>query len=581
MNQNQFVEYRAIQDDAQRLMTRIQGVLDRVPDTAYGPPPADPWADIQRIYGVRNPNIPEGYVRKVQNGDLVVRLAMVGEWVLGTDGTVYQATRPGDMERLILHPLPTQPVVTSPSVQGVYGGPAIPISERTPPKGYQFTGEFREPKMGEWFLNVTCQHAEDRVVAQWLSGPRLILVPMKVPLVSEPVKPTIQSVYGPGSHPPPAGYRFTGAFRKPRVGEWFLCRGGEMAAEFERDSDLSFSASYERLILEPLPAEPSLSDRIRGIYGSPGVCPPVGYQWKRDVGQRQLRVPQVDEWFLTTEGTALQCILVDVPRLILEPVPPTTPVLDIKGMYGQYLYQLKPPAGYVFKLQHNSVEATFRPPKCGEWFLSSWGFGAQQAMFDFVSESLLILEPSAAPTVESVYGQPLSALHPPAGWEFTGEMRLPKAEEHLMNTMGDCTLAYRDFTVLYRLILRRVPPVLTVEFVYGRPLADLRAPAGWRLTGQFRQPTPGESYLYESGFGYAIADFVFPKGPRLLLARAQRLVLDVVGEHAPAKAGDWVQYRATLPGAGSIFCAGREDNSLFDRILSAPRLEDVPKDAHE
>ncbi len=89
-----------------------------------------------------------------------------------------------------------------------------PLLDETPdpPKGFEFTGEFRVPEVGEWFLNYLntnmATHAYQKDKDAGLLKTRLIL--KFIP------KPTKKKVYK---------FKATGEVRVPEVGEWFINAG--------------------------------------------------------------------------------------------------------------------------------------------------------------------------------------------------------------------------------------------------------------------------------------------------------------------------------------------------------------------
>ena len=178
---------------------------------------------------------------------------------------------------------------TSPSVQDVYGGPTVPISERTAPKGYRFTGEFREPDIGEWFLSVSLRAAEQRIMRNWYLAPRLILEPAPTP--------TVESVYGKplSGLRAPEGWEFTGEFREVKAGDVALDKN-----ECWQHSPFTWgptSSNQWRLILRKRPPTPT----IESVYGRPlaQLTPPKGWRWARKDGEVEFSAPQVGEYFLS------------------------------------------------------------------------------------------------------------------------------------------------------------------------------------------------------------------------------------------------------------------------------------------
>jgi hypothetical protein len=259
----------------------------------------------------------------------------------------------------------------------------------------------------------------------------------------------------------------------------------------------------------------------------------------------------------------------EVARLTLEAAhPPETS--KIESVYRRPLSELNAPDGWEFT-------GEFREPTLGEPYL--WERGpARMAMADFVfprGPRLILRRRPPEPTIESVYGHPLTELCAPDGWLFTGEFRAPRIGDVFFTSdfHSAATAGYeRSFP---RLILCRKTPEPTIESVYGKPFAALTPPRGWRWKRdaagepEFRRPVEGEFYLSTNGLSFA--QWVSASGPRLLLVRAERLVFDILGERVP-HAGEWCQSLNTQ----HIWCEP-VDGTVPRRILSAPRVEEAPE----
>ena len=187
-------------------------------------------------------------------------------------------------------------------------------------------------------------------------------------------------------------------------------------------------------------------------------------------------------------------------------------------------------------------------------------------------------------TIQDVYGTESPVT--PAGFRQTGEFRVPKpGEPFIMGGRGFYLCAghcFEGYTFIEpyteRLILEPVPP--TVESVYGKPLAELRPPAGWRLTGEFRVPRARDTTLtpgYDDAFMWR--EVRASTTPRLLLARAQRLVLDVVDTDRPPCNDEWCQCSPTGPiYKCTIASYETTPRAPVARVFGPPRLEDVPEE---
>jgi hypothetical protein len=84
-----------------------------------------------------------------------------------------------------------------------------------------------------------------------------------------------------------------------------------------------------------------------------------------------------------------------------------------------------------------------------------------------------------------------------------------------------------------------------VREVYGKPLAELKAPEGYEFTGEFRAPREGEPVLHvisamHPRLHVALHDWD-DDDPRLILRRrtSRRWVFEETGETRRAEMGEW------------------------------------------
>lgn len=126
-------------------------------------------------------------------------------------------------------------------------------------------------------------------------------------------------------------------------------------------------------------------------------------------------------------------------------------------------------------------------------------------------------------------------------------------------------------------VSRRVNELLmggpTVESVYGKPLSELKAPAGWRFTGEFRPALDyPEIFMDERGHTCSYSTPPRPpheqRPPRLILVRCKRLVFDIVDEGRGPKAGE------LFGGSDWVSHADKDINCRAPYILSEPRVEE-------
>ena len=133
-------------------------------------------------------------------------------------------------------------------------------------------------------------------------------------------------------------------------------------------------------------------------------------------------------------------------------------------------------------------------------------------------------------------------------------------------------------------------PAPTVEQVYGAPLDRLKAPKGFRFTGEFRVPNVGEHFMNSAGSypsqcvrvsGYSNPPVPSMRSPRLILARVKRLVFDIVDEGRVVKPGEWFKtYNGPVSVAGQNLSSiqqllpGTSVRWTGEYILSEPRVEE-------
>ena len=133
-------------------------------------------------------------------------------------------------------------------------------------------------------------------------------------------------------------------------------------------------------------------------------------------------------------------------------------------------------------------------------------------------------------------------------------------------------------------------PAPTVEQVYGAPLDRLKAPKGFRFTGEFRVPNVGEHFMNSAGSypsqcvrvsGYSNPPVFSIRSPRLILARVKRLVFDIVDEGRVVKPGEWFKtYNGPVSVAGQNLSSiqqllpGTSVRWTGEYILSEPRVEE-------
>lgn len=179
-----------------------------------------------------------------------------------------------------LHPNSANPLIiclkekpAAPKVEDIYG---CSLDELTAPDGYVFTGEFRRPEIGEYFLpegSISSYSYAARITSKLYTfsrHPELRLI-LRLSPVTPP--PTIESVYGTSNPVIPDGWIsagvLTGAFE---VGEaWLGATCGEEGSVVTAAIRYSDPADKPRLKLRRV----SLKD----VYGSDEVTIPPGFEW--------------------------------------------------------------------------------------------------------------------------------------------------------------------------------------------------------------------------------------------------------------------------------------------------------------
>ena len=167
--------------------------------------------------------------------------------------------------------------------------------------------------------------------------------------------------------------------------------------------------------------------------------------------------------------------------------------LTVKDAYGAPLSDLRAPEGWEFT-------GEFRPPLRGEEFLGAGRAKYLDAIsnFPFNCPRLIMKK---LPTVESVYlGQSMEQLKQTAqeleGFKWTGVFRKVKDGDYILGAAGGNSVVpvvnRPDLIGEWRVIMEKLP---TIKEIYGKELADLRAPDGWRFTGEFRPGKSGEYVL--------------------------------------------------------------------------------------
>jgi hypothetical protein len=192
-------------------------------------------------------------------------------------------------------------------VEEVYGRP---LSKLKAPEGFEFTGEFRGFKSGEYTLNPKFPAAEPHASHwQWDDDKLNRLILRKLP-----PPPTIASIYGTDDPKVPDGWVRTG-FSKVGPGDYWLSNRACSALGPFKSDERNNENSRPWIILRRI----SLKD----IYGNDSVTLPSGYEWTG-----RFQDPKAEEYFLDSRGYLDQRLsstkrlgppFKDVSRLILRP----------------------------------------------------------------------------------------------------------------------------------------------------------------------------------------------------------------------------------------------------------------------
>lgn len=138
--------------------------------------------------------------------------------------------------------------------------------------------------------------------------------------------------------------------------------------------------------------------------------------------------------------------------------------------------------------------------------------------------------------VQEVYGREPVA---PEGWEFTGEFRPPLRGYWYLSPSGAPACAGGDHTVPYLLLKRAT----TIKDIYGKELKDLKAPDGWRFTGEFRRVQTTENWMDPHGYACAnpLPGCAPGSAPRLILEKlpANPTIEEVYGTATPEIPKGW------------------------------------------
>lgn len=328
------------------------------------------------------------------------------------------------------------------TVEDVYG---VPLAALSAPQGYEFTGEFRPPLLGDTILSGGRQLAAKVSPCYVIKYPRLILRAL----------PTVESVYGgqtleqlkenaktatwDGDRS--LKFEWTGEFRKVQPDEYFLGAPGGLGVN--RNVHGIFTGAY-RLIMRKCPT-------IKEVYGKElsELTPPIGYRFTGE-----FRRAKAGETALLIQGLGLFMYTSDEcgnhPRLILEKLPPTPTIKDVYGTDTPII-----PKGWVMK--------EFRQIKAGEdiHYLGFCGFGpvtdrplhAREEVF--VADSwkdgwrivlekeldLSTLTCTKTYTVEDAYGCIPTI---PSGYKVI-DFRIPRANDILLSGRGWVDTAERDW----------------------------------------------------------------------------------------------------------------------------------------
>lgn len=340
------------------------------------------------------------------------------------------------------------------TVEDVYG---VPLAALSAPQGYEFTGEFRPPLLGDTILSGGRQLAAKVSPCYVIKYPRLILRAL----------PPVESVYGgqtleqlkenaktatwDGDRS--LKFEWTGEFRKVQLDEYFLGAPGGLGVN--RNVHGIFTGAY-RLIMRKCPT-------IKEVYGKElsELTPPIGYRFTGE-----FRRAKAGETALLIQGLGLFMYTSDEcgnhPRLILEKLPPTPTIKDVYGTDTPII-----PKGWVMK--------EFRQIKAGEdiHYLGFCGFGpvtdrplhAREEVF--VADSWkdgwrIVLEKDVdlstltyAVTPTYIYGPTLPKV--PAGYQVVG-FRPPIEGELYLSAYGGCPAVATSSFDRPRLILSPLGP---------------------------------------------------------------------------------------------------------------------------
>lgn len=231
---------------------------------------------------------------------------------------------------------------------------------------------------------------------------------------------------------------------------------------------------------------------VKDVYGAPlsDLRAPEGWEFTGEFrpplrGERFLRIDFVGAIDTSDDYES------NHPRLLLKKAP------TVEDIYGEPLHMLTPNDGYEFT-------GEFRVPVKGDTWLNRYPAGRYSPSkwatpVDSEDGPRLILK--KAPTVESVYrGQSMEQLkrnaEKIAGFKWTGVFRKVKDGDYILGATGGNSVVpvvnRPDLIGKWRVIMEKLP---TIKEIYGKELADLRAPDGWRFTGEFRPGKSGEYVL--------------------------------------------------------------------------------------
>lgn len=321
---------------------------------------------------------------------------------------------------------------------------------------------------------------------------------------------------------------------------------------------------------------------VESIYGVPfeDLTAPEGWEFTGEFRPAQMGETYLldTSYLLTGEGTTHT----------VKGMGPRTPGLilrkrrdPVEQYYGAPLDKLTPPKGFEFT-------GELRQLRKGDLFMGRHCLSAgKQDEWVAGFESLgryLILRPAkpAGPTIEELYGAPLSELTPPDGWEFTGGFRRPLTGESSWDAHGGKSggvsqewgnyIPEKSYNRPYwRLILRRATPKTpTVESVYmGQTLEQLQKNAekieGFELTGEFRPVKLGEWFLGATGGNYKVMETYEGIGKWRLIMRERPTIKSVYGaELADLKPPKGYRFTGEfrIPREGEIYMPDYERRTL-------------------